>query len=776
MRAAWSSLECPGPDATQVAAAALFAPDPGGGEHTGSGATRVSRGGGLGAAQGAPRAGLLLVSAPRPMSIGAFFELSGAEVTVGRSPDATIRVEDPGLSRLHLRISRRPDGVYVAQDLGSTNGTFVKGVSVRSVPLVEGDRIQLGTATEFLFGARSEAAEEEIRLRQAVGAAGAGTWEWKAASGEISFAGGLARALGREPETTEPLAGDDWAYVHEDDRAPLRERLAAAVARGGAFDAECRLVGARGGLWVAMAGEAFRDESGATLRIAGTALDVTERKRAELELRRQSLLFDSISDAVVVVGLDGSILDWNAGAERTFGWSRAQALGRRPGALLDLAGDDRLTEAFVACGRGGGRVAEERTLRSRGGADVLCDVVAVPLRGDEPAALGCVVVLRDIGERRRLEARLQVTERLASLGTLAAGVAHEINNPLSYVASNLDYVASKLGELADVLGPHYPALEAALADSRTGAGRIREIVTNLTTFAGRGGAGKGKVDPNAALEFALRVADSAVRHRARLVRELLPVPPVVGGEGALGQVFLNLLVNAAQAIPPGRASTSTITVRSRFDAARQRVVVEIADTGSGIAPEHLDHIFEPFFTTKPVGSGTGLGLFVCHGIVSALGGQIEVESAAGHGSTFRVSLPAVEGEPDSAGAPSLLVIDDEPLLGASLQRAFEGRFRVEAVTDPRAALDRIRAGERFDLVLVDLVMPDMTGREFMERLAEIAPAQARSAAFTTGGPVDEEARRFTDEARAPLLEKPLELQRLADLVERGARRSGDRPQ
>jgi PAS domain S-box-containing protein len=589
-------------------------------------------------AGGAP--GLLLVAAPRPGAIGSFFELRDPEVTVGRSSEATVRVDDPGLSRLHLRITRQPDGRHVAQDLGSTNGTYLQGVSVRSATLVEGDRLQLGTATELLFGQRRGDAEEEIRLRQAVAASGVGTWEWRVAAGALAFSGGIARALGRDPHATEPQPFDAWDRVAEEDREPLRARLAEAAAGGRPLDAECRLVAAGGAVvWVAMTGEAFRDERGEAVRVAGAAMDVTERKRAELELRRQSLLFDSIADAVVVVGLDGTVLDWNAGAARTFGWTRAQALGRRPGALLDPRGDDRLTEAVVAAARAGERRAEELTLRARDGAEVVVEASAVPLQGEGPAPLGAVVVLRDVGERRRLQARLQLAERLASLGTLAAGVAHEINNPLSYVASNLDYVASRLAEVEGELGDRYASLEAALADSRTGAARIRDIVTNLKAFTGRGAAGDGPVDPNAALEFALRVADNVVRHRARVVKELGEVPQVPGGEGALGQVFLNLVVNAAHALPVGRPRGGTITLRSRHDAAAGRVVVEVSDTGCGIAPEHLPRIFEPFYTTRPVGSGTGLGLFVCHGIVSSLGGELTVESELGRGTTVRVALP-----------------------------------------------------------------------------------------------------------------------------------------
>lgn len=263
-----------------------------------------------------------------------------------------------------------------------------------------------------------------------------------------------------------------------------------------------------------------------------------------------------------------------------------------------------------------------------------------------------VCLVRDITPQKTLELKLLQADRLAALGTLAAGVAHEVSNPLGYVSSNLGFIAEELTELRRVLGEDGPVdreglrrtLEEcveALGEARQGTSRIREVVGDLKMFA-RGeeaDSGEGLVDVRRALESSVNMAMPEIRHRARLVRELGDVPPVRGNESRLGQVFLNLLLNAAQAIPEGAPRENTVTVRTREEGGK--VVAEIHDTGEGIPTENLKRIFDPFFSTKPVGVGTGLGLAICHGIITSMNGEISVESTPGQGTCFRVLLPAV---------------------------------------------------------------------------------------------------------------------------------------
>jgi signal transduction histidine kinase len=241
----------------------------------------------------------------------------------------------------------------------------------------------------------------------------------------------------------------------------------------------------------------------------------------------------------------------------------------------------------------------------------------------------------DVSRQRWMEAQLRMADRMASIGALAAGVAHEINNPLSYIASNVRFAldGTQAGDVA-------PAEVAeALGEALQGAARVREIVRDLRMLA----RSEESADQACDLEDVARTVANLVRHQLRDRAALEVVVPaglaVAGSAGRIGQVLLNLLVNAAQAIEPGQPGRHRVALRARAGC-EGRVVVEVEDTGHGIPAEHLARVFDPFFTTKPVGVGTGLGLSICQGIVASLGGAIQVESEPGRGTTFRLVLPA----------------------------------------------------------------------------------------------------------------------------------------
>jgi len=280
------------------------------------------------------------------------------------------------------------------------------------------------------------------------------------------------------------------------------------------------------------------------------------------------------------------------------------------------------------------------------------EVVARLTRDAEGRTTGTSGTLDDITERKQdredrqlLQDQLVVADRLSSIGTLAAGVAHEINNPLAVVLANLGVVREAL---ANTTNPRAELLDA-LDDAAAGAERVRRIVRDLKTFSHAEGAPRA-VDLMKVLEFVFDMTHAEVRHRAQLVRDLAPVPPVSCNEGRIAQVLLNLIVNAAHAIAPGRADKNEIRVRTRLDGAR--VLIEVEDTGCGIPRELLGRIFDPFFTTKPTGSGTGLGLAVCHGIVKACGGEIAVSSEVDEGTRFRVWIPVAVAPAATARAPA----------------------------------------------------------------------------------------------------------------------------
>jgi signal transduction histidine kinase len=382
-------------------------------------------------------------------------------------------------------------------------------------------------------------------------------------------------------------------------------------------------------------------------------------------------------------------------------------------------------------------------------------------------------VASDVTERRRLQAQLDLSQRMAGLGRLAAGVAHEINNPLASVIANLAFVGEELPDLP-------PRVRQALVEAREGAVRVGDVVRGLKTFSRPGPTRRGPVDVARELEAALRLANHELRHRAVLGVRIGDLPRVVADAHELGQVFLNLLVNAAQAVPVGRAEDHRIDVVALTDP-RGWAQVEICDSGVGIPPEVLGRIFEPFFTTKPLGVGTGLGLAISHGIVTAAGGVIEVESGVGRGSTFRVLLPPGEaltgpGAPQEVDekppegaerAPArVLVVDDEPLVASAVARALARGYEVTTSTAARDALGRIEAGERFDAVLCDLMMPQMSGMELHSRVAVLAPELASRFVFVTGGAFTDAAADFLRTTTNPWIEKPFDPHALRDLVDR----------
>jgi CheY-like chemotaxis protein len=357
---------------------------------------------------------------------------------------------------------------------------------------------------------------------------------------------------------------------------------------------------------------------------------------------------------------------------------------------------------------------------------------------------------------------------MASIGTLAAGVAHEINNPLTYIVLNLTLLERQLANLDSKLdAPLLTRLRGMVSQARYGTDRVSGVVRDLQSLTRVRDDQNTLVDPIAVLERCLEISDHQVRHRARLVRELAPVPAVRGSEGRLVQLFLNLIINAAQAIPEGAADQHTIKVSTGLTP-DHRVRVDISDTGAGIAPEAFGRIFDPFFTTKSIGEGSGLGLAICRSIVTSLEGEIDVESVVGQGTTFRVTLPvgtgavayAVPQPPPPPAALRVLVVDDEPLIGRVVEEVLTNHH-VAVETSARAALTRLQSGEKFDRILCDLMMPDMTGMELFDRLP--ADVQER-VVFLTGGAFTDRAREFLGRVSNRRLDKPFDTDALCAVL------------
>jgi CheY-like chemotaxis protein/two-component sensor histidine kinase len=313
---------------------------------------------------------------------------------------------------------------------------------------------------------------------------------------------------------------------------------------------------------------------------------------------------------------------------------------------------------------------------------------------------------------------------------------------------------------------------ADLENILEGSERIRAIVSDLSAFSRRGDDSMTSIDLNQAISAAVNMVRHTLRHRARVVLELSPdLPPVHGDEARLTQVFVNLLVNAAQAIPEGQPDAHTVSVRT--ERRGTTVLAGVRDDGAGMSAQVAQRIFEPFFTTKSRGEGTGLGLAICHGIVRTHGGTIRVESSEGSGSEFIVELPietapcpaaAVPPDVDGIDAPTeapparILVIDDEHRFAASLRSALATRHTVTVVGSGRDALELLFQGDAaFDLVLCDVMMPGITGIDLLEQIAARRPQLEQRFVFMTGGAVTERARQALASTSRPVLAKPFAL-------------------
>jgi PAS domain S-box-containing protein len=491
-------------------------------------------------------------------------------------------------------------------------------------------------------------------------------------------------------------------------------------------------------------------------------------------------------DAIVLHDMSGRVLEVNDRALELYGLTRERLLEEGLAAIVLPERLQRFAEVLGQVRREG-KALFSATHLGAGGRRLPVEVAAHLLELDEGPHV--LAIVRDVGfredadrarresdeARHKAEARLAVAERLASAGRLAAGVAHEVNNPLSCVLSNLEAALVRLeGKGAD------PEILAELRDARDGAVRVRDIVRDLRVFS-RGGEETGSCDAAEVARSALNLAANELRHRALVVTEFQPAPRVALAERRLAQVLVNLLVNAAHAIEEGRVQANQVRVAVRPRDAG--VLVEVADTGVGMPPEVRARIFEPFFSTKAVGEGMGLGLALCHSMVSDAGGVIEVESAPGQGSTFRVLLPAAPPvvaapAPAASGAEApprrlrLLVVDDEPMVARAAARSL-APHQVEIATDGRAALARLLGGERYDVIFCDLMMPTCSGMEVHATLSREVPEQAARLVFLTGGAFTAGAREFLERCAAPVVEKPFDPAALRQVAVRIAA-AGDR--
>jgi PAS domain S-box-containing protein len=473
------------------------------------------------------------------------------------------------------------------------------------------------------------------------------------------------------------------------------------------------------------------------------------------------------NDAIVIVDFESArILEVNEAAIAMFGYDAAEFRTLTPRGLAGPEADDtlaRVSRELIATGRA---VEHRHPMRRRDGTGFYATVqlTCYEILGRRQY----MAVIRDITEAVAREKALershqQLAEtqtqllhssRLAALGQMAAGVAHEINNPLQYVLSGIE----ELGEQPDLDADR----QRVLRDMLDGAQRIRSVTRSLLPFARVDGAQLELVDMNEVVEWATRVTATEIRHRAQLDLQLSPIPAIIGQRVRLGQLVTNLLTNAAHAITEGASERHRITVTTRAVGRRVRLTVE--DTGRGIPEEIRPRIFDPFFTTKPRELGTGLGLALCAEIVTRQGGTIEFESIVDHGTKFVVLFGEGTGEvrtppprseaPRTTRRPRVLLIDDEELIVRTYKR-FLKEYDVVGAVGGKAALEILAKDVDFDVILCDVMMPSVDGPMVFARVSEIAPDLVPRILFCSGGAFTTRVRAFLEQIPNKVLDKPV---------------------
>ena len=490
--------------------------------------------------------------------------------------------------------------------------------------------------------------------------------------------------------------------------------------------------------------------------------------RSERDILRET--FDTFAEGLCVVGAGGVLEVSNAAGGRLY----ATAL------RAELAA---LARETITAG-----ASLDRSLSLEGRTYALR---AYPISGGR-----AVLSLRDTTDEREDEVRRLQAEKLASIGMLAAGVAHEINNPTAFVLANIEALTGHLRLLQEkvrelpasvVAGLGLPDVlfeaTAILQESKEGMARIHRIVRDLGSFSHVDDDGTATLDINAAVESALTMLRNEIKYRARIERDLRSTQAVRANQARLGQVFLNIILNAAQALDEAAAKRNVVRVRS-FDEG-EYVVVEVEDNGPGIPSEVVPRIFDSFFTTKPRGIGTGLGLPISLGIIRSLGGQLTVDSRPGEGATFRVRLPAAPAVPSTVTPPSdvtppprtfvkrrVMAVDDEPLLLKAYRRMLSDIHGVETALGGVEALRALERDAAYDVILCDLQMPEMSGMGLHEAVRKRWPALADRFVFVTGGAFSPDAKRFLEESVCAVIQKPFRVEDLLALIERKAREGG----
>ncbi len=632
------------------------------------------------------------------------------------------------------------------------------------------------------FSARQEEKERALQLsneRFSLAARGSneGLFDWNRLTGEVYFSEQFRKILGVAIESN-PRGLKEWIRLIQ----PADRRVFFGALRKfrdnrntSAVSFEYRILHRpKGWRWIHTKAVATRDSlTGRVTRFVGSIGDVTQRKRGEAELRASEIRFRSITEAhpvpVLIVKLqDGTILYASPGAEALLGLPGGMLTSHKLERFLPRSNERK--DIIAAITNAQEVNMKEVSLTKGDGENLPAALSARRINYQNEAAI--VIGLYDLTERKKAERQiadqqeaLQQSEKMAALGGLLAGVAHELNNPLSVVMGQTSLLME---------GPAEDKTKTRAEKIFKAADRCSRIVKSFLALARRKPPERKEVDLNTIIQNSLELLGYQFRNEnVNLKLDLAPeLPPIIGDEAQMTQVFTNLALNAAQAMH-GWNGPHDLTISTRLE--ESNVCVCVKDTGPGIPQELRMKVFEPFFTTKGGTGGTGVGLSLCLNIVEGHGGRIQLEETSGSGATFHISLPASSGAESGKSEPSsatsggkvirnlrLLLVDDEVELSQTLADLLEPLgHEIDLAANGAIALEKIEK-KPFDVIISDLRMPVLDGPGLYAALAEKKPEYTKKIIYVTGDTLSTNVHEFLSKTPVPVIEKPY---RLSDVQE-----------
>ncbi|WP_269539136.1 hybrid sensor histidine kinase/response regulator [Cerasicoccus fimbriatus] len=502
--------------------------------------------------------------------------------------------------------------------------------------------------------------------------------------------------------------------------------------------------------------------------------DISERMKVEAQLRQDAEILSRIDDAIIILDSDFKVTYWNDGATRLLGWTPRERLGLP---IMDIApqADDREIAKLLNKTLVGEVQHIERNILNKDRLQLWVEWDSHPILKDDKNPLGVMIILRNIEERRSLEAQLRHSQKMEAIGTLAGGIAHDFNNIMAAIRGYTELAYRRCED---------ESLKRDLGTVLKSSERATSLIDNILTFSRKQPESRSPLYLQDALAECLQLLRATLPATISIKSNIdESAPSILGNHEQIQQIVLNLGNNAMQAMPnrSGKLCISLETVIIDTDSSQKNIqlqpgvyaCISISDTGIGMSPEIKERIFEPFFTTKVPGEGTGLGLSMVHGIMESYNGSIQVDSAPDQGTTFRLYFPAhgdavaeidsQNGEAAWGSGERILFVDDEELLAELGQEALQALgYRVSICLNPKSALQKLEAGEVFDLIITDQTMPEMTGLEMSKRILRKRPDQ--KIIISTGYSPTLTLEIAKAEGLKNLIHKPVSITQLSEAV------------